>query len=280
MDVLCFVHWLSLAHFRISNACNFLISGQKHKVWVLFSYLDRKEYFGNELSRSAEIFTFSTICPMISALIWRNVRQRMTSLRIKLYIIKRKFKFLEWICHLFHLMKRENEYFMRGFATHEICIFRFTRWNKWHIHSKHLNILYLLNDTPSLSPSLQAVGCFMLVLWHHETYRYFFNLPIIWCADVWGGPFLPKMYFSFHRIKFTYLADDLIFYVIHVKIGIQFLYNTCIIFSLLKCWAEYLSNLFIPKFETTILIIWLNLSENVMEHYRLHSSIYISQFRI
>ena len=28
-------------------------------------------------------------------------------------------------------------------VTHEICIFRFTRWNKWHIHSKNLNILYL-----------------------------------------------------------------------------------------------------------------------------------------
>ena len=35
-----------LAHFRISNACNFLISGQKHNVWV-FIILYRKEYLGN-----------------------------------------------------------------------------------------------------------------------------------------------------------------------------------------------------------------------------------------
>ena len=42
LDVLCFVHWLSLAHFRISNACNFLISGQKHKVWV-FIFLVRSQ---------------------------------------------------------------------------------------------------------------------------------------------------------------------------------------------------------------------------------------------
>ena len=42
LDVLCFVHWLSSAHFRISNACNFLISGQKHKVWV-FIFLVRSQ---------------------------------------------------------------------------------------------------------------------------------------------------------------------------------------------------------------------------------------------
>ena len=84
-----------------------------------------------------------------SSLKWRNVRTCMTSFsaknlsRLKVYIIKRKFIFLEWICYLFHLVKRENVYFIRGFATHEICIFHFTRWNKWHIHSKNLNILYL-----------------------------------------------------------------------------------------------------------------------------------------
>ena len=74
--------------------------------------------------------------------VWRHLVQKNLYC-LKLYIIKRKFKFSEWICHLFHLVKRENEYFIRGFATHEICIFRFTRWNKWHIHSKNLNILYI-----------------------------------------------------------------------------------------------------------------------------------------
>ena len=67
---------------------------------------------------------------------------------------KRIFKFLQWICHLFHrvkrkmhifwVAKRENEYFIRCFTTHEICIFRFTRWNKWHIHSKNLNFLFII----------------------------------------------------------------------------------------------------------------------------------------
>ena len=38
--------------------------------------------------------------------------------RLKLYIIKRKFNFLDQLCHLFHLVKRENVYFIRGFATH------------------------------------------------------------------------------------------------------------------------------------------------------------------
>ena len=108
----------------------------------------------------SEIFTFSTPAPMgfsfayiecyaTSSLKLRNVRTRMTSFsaknlsRLKVYIIKRKFNFLIWRSHLFHLVKRENVYFIRGFATHEICIFRFTRWNKWHIHSKNLNILYV-----------------------------------------------------------------------------------------------------------------------------------------
>ena len=81
-------------------------------------------------------------------------------LRLKLYIIKRKFKFLEWICHLFHLVKRENVYFIRGFATHEICIFRFTRWNKWHIHSKNLNILYIqMNMVSKISLWAQLCLC-------------------------------------------------------------------------------------------------------------------------
>ena len=74
--------------------------------------------------------------------VWRHLVQKICH-PLKLYIIKRKFKFLSWICHLFHLLKRENVYFIRGFATHEICIFCFTRWNKWHIHSKKLNILYI-----------------------------------------------------------------------------------------------------------------------------------------
>ena len=34
--------------------------------------------------------------------------------------------FLNEYAILFHLVKRENEYFNRGFATHEICIFGFT----------------------------------------------------------------------------------------------------------------------------------------------------------
>ena len=134
-----------------------------------------------KLSRFAEIFTFSTPALMVSAwavivhyatssLMWRNVRTCMTSftakkknlLRFKLYIIKRKFKFLEWICHLFHLVKRENVYFIRGFATREICIFRFTRWNKWHIHSKNLNILYLLREKKLRNKSIRLLSLIYL----------------------------------------------------------------------------------------------------------------------
>ena len=34
----------------------------------VFIFLDHKDYFGNELSRSAEVLTFSTVGPMVSAL--------------------------------------------------------------------------------------------------------------------------------------------------------------------------------------------------------------------
>ena len=76
------------------------------------------------ISALADIAHYQT-----SSFIWRNVRPRITSFSAKnqscliLYIIKRKFKFLLLICHLFHLVKRVNVYFIPGFATHEICIF-------------------------------------------------------------------------------------------------------------------------------------------------------------
>ena len=58
-----------------------------------------------------------------SSLIWRNARTYMTSfiaknlLHLKWYIIKRKFNFFEFF------VKRENVYFIRGFATHENAFF-------------------------------------------------------------------------------------------------------------------------------------------------------------
>ena len=42
LDVLCFLPWLSWAHFRFSNAWNSLTSGQEHNVWV-FIFLIRSQ---------------------------------------------------------------------------------------------------------------------------------------------------------------------------------------------------------------------------------------------
>ena len=42
---------------------------------------------------------------------------------IKLYIIKKKIQIFVTNMPFFHLVKRENVYFIRGLATHEICIF-------------------------------------------------------------------------------------------------------------------------------------------------------------
>ena len=125
LDVLCFLHWLPWAHFRLSNACNFLISGQKHKVWV-FIFLVRSKgnfwWLNCQDSPKFSLFLllllwfqfwpslyimqrhhwYDTMCEHA----WRHLLHKNV-LRLKLYIIKRKFKFLEWICHLFHLVKRK-----------------------------------------------------------------------------------------------------------------------------------------------------------------------------
>ena len=71
---------------------------------------------------------------------------RFASLLLKvMYIIKRKFKCLSWIWLLFHLMKWKKMYisFVPS-ALMKYTFFHSTRWNKSHIHSKHLNILYIL----------------------------------------------------------------------------------------------------------------------------------------
>ena len=62
-----------------------------------------------------------------------------------MYIIKKKFKCLSWIWLFFHFVKWKNVHFIRAFGTHEIYIFSLHSWNKSHIHSKHLNILYILS---------------------------------------------------------------------------------------------------------------------------------------
>ena len=121
LDVLYFLRLLPWAHFRFSNPYNFLICGQIHKVWVSFSKIARN-ILVIKLLRFPEIFTFPTPAHVVSglvdnahyatsSLIWCYVRTCMTSFsaknlpRLKLNIIKRNFKFLWWICHLFRLVK-------------------------------------------------------------------------------------------------------------------------------------------------------------------------------
>ena len=76
-----------------------------------------------------------------SSLIWRNVRPRMMSFRLKIVYNKKKIQI--FVMNMPFISSREARKYI--FATHEICTFRFTRWNKWHIHSKNLNILYILS---------------------------------------------------------------------------------------------------------------------------------------
>ena len=115
--------------FRFSNAYNFRISGQKRKVWVSNAW--NILVLTNTIVWFAEVYTFLTPAPVASVLEDRHIMQHhhrcdvicdhvcryVQSCMIshcktfcyasKLYIIKRKFKFLSWIWHLFHLMKRK-----------------------------------------------------------------------------------------------------------------------------------------------------------------------------
>ena len=127
-----------------------------------------------KLSKFAEIFTFYSCsygfsfgqhCTLSNVIITMtycanlyDVFKCKKSVTLKIVYNKKKIQnFLSWICNLFHLVKRENVYFICGFATHEISIFRFTRWNKWHIHSKNLNILYVFVTSPCILPHTMVV---------------------------------------------------------------------------------------------------------------------------
>ena len=77
-------------------------------------------------------------------------------------------------------------------------------------------------------------------------------------------PILPKMYFSFHRIKFTYLKTmklytsgwlniHLIFYVILVKIGLSHRIN--------DNYLNEMHNIYSSKYETILKILLLYLVE-------------------
>ena len=120
------------------------------------------------MSGFAAIFTFSTPALMVSvlalivhyatsSLIWRNVRTCMTSFTaqksatLKIVYNKKKIQIFGMNMPLISSREARKCIFLRGFATHEICIFRFTRWNKWHIHSKNPNILYISIFSASLT---------------------------------------------------------------------------------------------------------------------------------
>ena len=118
--------------------------------------------------------------------------------------MKRKFKFLEWICNLFFLLKRENVYFIRGFTTHEICNFLITWWNKWHNHSKNLYILYVHVNTmvnkfcnhnmTMLYPNL----CCVIKRWIIRLPFKFFRKYFWWWMEKWW-PWIRFWYWMWHH---------------------------------------------------------------------------------
>ena len=64
------------------------------------------------------------------------------SVTVKMVYNKKKIQFFG--INMPFISSREARKCIFHFATHEICIFRFTPRNKWHIHPKNWNILYIL----------------------------------------------------------------------------------------------------------------------------------------
>ena len=144
LDVLCFLHWLPWAHFRISNACNFLISVQKHKVWVLiclvrsqgkFWKLNFQDLLNFSLFYSCSYgFNFGRHCTYCNVII--NMTQCVNVFEVIyskknvtfkiVYIIKREFNFVMT---------------MPFISSQEVRNFLFRSWlrHSWNIHfSLHL----------------------------------------------------------------------------------------------------------------------------------------------
>ena len=139
------------------------LSSEKYKIWNYFFLIfnvfivQDENFYGIHWVRVNFLFNllFTGLVSYLTSpnktwTSWRRRRlplanARFASLLSKvMYIIKRKFKCLSWIWLLFHLVKWEKMYisFVPS-ALMKYTFFHVTRWNKSHIHSKHLNILYL-----------------------------------------------------------------------------------------------------------------------------------------
>ena len=115
-----------------------------------------------KLSGFAETFTFSTPAPVVSVLadmahyamsssIWHNVRTCMTwrhivqKRSVTLKIVYNKKKIQIFIMNMPFISSHEvRESIFHSWLCHSWNVhFLLHWWNKWHIHSKNLNILYI-----------------------------------------------------------------------------------------------------------------------------------------
>ena len=107
-------------------------------MWVFFFLIQSKGKFWYKISRFDEIFTFYTPAPVVSVLADRHIMQRSgmrsysakKSVALKIVYNKKKIQFFGMNVP-FISSEAKNTYLMSDFA------------NKWHIHSKNLNILYV-----------------------------------------------------------------------------------------------------------------------------------------
>ena len=146
LDYLWLFYWLTAVHFRTSNAYNFLICGQKHQVWV-FIFLIRTWgifWYQNYLSL-LKFFVFHLFHLILQyaciACFAQRLQDFMTSFvynkkKIQIFLLNMSFiSLVKWKICIFHSWLRHSW---------NINIFHFTRWNKFHIQQKNLNILYVL----------------------------------------------------------------------------------------------------------------------------------------
>ena len=100
----------------------------------------------------------------------KNIRSGTTFFLTRIYS-EYDFYFISWSEKMYISFvpsaswSEKNVYFIRAFGTHEIYIFHFTRWNKSHIHDKHLNILYIYDITKFVWISDISKSIFDIAQW-------------------------------------------------------------------------------------------------------------------
>ena len=147
LDYLWLFHWLTVVHFRTSNAYNFLICERKHQVWVFII-----------LVRTWGIFWYQNYLGLLKFFVFHlfNLLQYACiacrqDLMTSFVYNKKKFSnlFVKYVFYFTHEVKNMYISFVAS-PLMKYKYFHYTRWNKSHIQQKiWISSMYpLKNQSP------------------------------------------------------------------------------------------------------------------------------------